>query len=134
MKKLTLTALVLVSALTFGSLATAAPNDAKKVKSKVTASYVAGVDDPTDPYDQAYSTSSFNGKVKAKKGCKANRKVKIRGIGKSKTNKRGRYSIGAGTRAPAGNYKVVAKKKKLKAKNGDRIICRRAVSKRVTVS
>lgn len=133
MKKMTTAVLALIAIFAIGAIANAAPDDKpKKVKTKAGLNYTPGADSPTDPYDQAYSRANFSGKVKAKKGCKKGRTVKVRGIGTDKTNKRGRYSISGGAAAaPDGNYRAVVKKK---VRKGGDIVCKRARSSRETVS
>jgi hypothetical protein len=83
----------------------------------------------TAPYDQ----SEFSGKVKAKKGCKKNRKVSIPGVGSTKSSSSGRYSISLNRAAAAGTYQATAKKKKID-KNGKKIVCKKGKSNSVNVS
>lgn len=128
MKRLTLTALALVALLGIGlaSIAGAAPKGgAKPVKTKLTLKYT----DSTDPY----SESKFSGRAKTKKVCRPNRKVSIKGVGKAKTNRRGGYSISAGSGVAPGTYRAVVKKRVIK-KNGNRVVCKKGKSKPVTVS
>jgi hypothetical protein len=122
-------ALVLVACLAAGSLtlASADSSKVKKVKTKVSLAYK---ETGTAPYNQ----SSFSGKVKGKKGCKKSRKVSIAGVGKTKSSKSGKYSISRSSSAPAGTYQAKVKKKKIKKKGKPTIVCKKAKSKKVTVS
>ncbi len=141
MRRLSLIALALVACLAVGSMTTAlaGPVQTKRIKSKVTIAYHA---DPPAPgsYPQ---DNYFFGKVKArKKACRKGRRVSVKKtftsekIGKTLTNKKGRYRISAGffggTGAPAGTYRARAKKKTI-VRNGKRIICKRARSKKLTL-
>lgn len=136
MKRLSLIALALVACLAIGSvtMAVAGQSQAKKVKTKVTLSYTPS---QTGPYGEQ---ASFNGKVKAKKVCRKGRKVSVKNVGtgaivgKTKTNKKGKYSISAGSGAAPGTYQAKVKKKTKKKKNGTKIVCKRAKSNKVTVS
>jgi uncharacterized membrane protein len=138
MRKLIAGALALCAVLAVGTLADAATKKKpKKVETRAGIAYAPGVDDPYDPYDQAYSKATFSGKVKvdaqgkAKKKCLKGRTVKIRGIGRDRTNRRGRYSISAGSAdAPPRNYRAVVKTKQ----RGKKLVCKRGRSGRITVS
>jgi ABC-type glycerol-3-phosphate transport system substrate-binding protein len=118
--------LALVACLAVGSIsmATAKPK-VKKVKTTVTLAY-ANTGAP--PYNQ----SVFSGKVKAKKGCKKNRKVSIPNVGQTKSDSKGNYSIALSTAAAPGTDQATAKKKKI-TKNGTKIVCKKGKSNTVTV-
>jgi hypothetical protein len=119
------TALVLCVALGVTSLAF---GETIKVKSKITLSFANG-GGTYSPYTQ----DTFFGQVKAKKGCKKNRTVKLVGTTlKDKTDKAGDYAIGAGN-ASAGSYTTKVKKKKFSTGNGDRVVCKAKTSKPVVV-
>lgn len=65
--------------------------------------------------------TGFTGKVKAKKGCKAKRTVKLTKYGKTKTSKRGTYAFGvSGSGADPGKYKVKVLEKTIK---GGKVVC-----------
>ena len=117
--------MALVACLALGSVTMAVGASTVKVKTKVTLTFAKT---GTPPYNQ----SVFSGKVKAKKGCKKNRKVSIPNVGKTKSDGSGNYSISTGA-VPAGTYQATAKKKKIK-KNGTTIICKKGKSNTVTVS
>jgi hypothetical protein len=118
--------MALIACLALGSVSMAVGNQGvKKVKTKVTLNYTKKGNPP-------YNQSEFSGKVKAKKGCKKNRKVSISGIGKTKSANNGSYSISLSSAAPSGTYQAVAKKKKIK-KNGKKIVCKKGKSNTVTV-
>jgi hypothetical protein len=119
------TALIACLALGSVSMAVGAPG-VKKVKTKVTLDYTKS---GNPPYDQ----SEFSGKVKAKKGCKKNRKVIIPDVGSTKSSSSGSYSISLNRAAPGGTYQAKAKKKKL-SKNGKKIVCKKGKSNTVNVS
>ena len=98
-----------------------------EVSSKISLTYT---DPTTDPYGQ--SAPGFSGKVRAKKGCSIDRKVKIKGIGKTKTTKKGTYSVPKDSTKP-GTYQ--AKLNKRTIKDGKQtIVCKAAESKSITVS
>ena len=116
MKKVVIWVTAFVACLVIGMSSMATAADTTKVKSKVSISYQGA----SGPYGQA----AFTGKVKGGKGCKKNRKVQIKRVGKAKTSSNGKYSIGASSYA-SGKYTAKVKKKKIK-KNGTTIICKRA--------
>jgi hypothetical protein len=104
-----------------------------KVKTKVTLKYQQS---GTPPYNEG---SRFYGKVKgtkapgkAKKACKKGRKVKVKDVGKTKTNKKGEYEIVLNGPAAPGTYQAKVKKKTIH-KNGEKIVCKKGKSK-LTVS
>jgi hypothetical protein len=138
MKKLAVLAVALVATAGIGSMATGAPNDRVKVKTKLKATVTTTGFVP-------YRTVTVSGKVKAKKlrslpasinrkavrkKCKRGRKVRVKGLGKTKTNKKGRYSIKVGA-PPPGTYEVKARRKKANAA-GTKILCKKK-KKNVTV-
>jgi hypothetical protein len=121
------TVLAIVGCLAVGSVSMAVGQaQVEKVKTKVTLDY-------TKTGSGQYSQSVFDGKVKAKKGCKKNRKVKIPGIGSTKSSSSGTYSISLNRAAPNGTYQATAKKKKIR-KNGTKIVCKKGKSNTVNVS
>ena len=117
----------LIACLALGSVSMAVgAQGVKKVKTKVTLDY-------TKSGSGQYSQSVFDGKVKAKKGCKKNRKVNIPGVGSTKSSNNGSYSISLNRAAQNGTYQATAKKKKIK-KNGKKIVCKKGKSNTVNVS
>lgn len=89
------------------------------------------------PAPNEYDFAIFSGKVKAKKGCAADRKVTVSAKGGSKagpvtTDSRGRFEVTAGSEAQPGRYVAKVKKTTLK-KRGKTISCRSGKSKLVTV-
>jgi hypothetical protein len=119
----------LVATVAFGVLAATAA-EKTKVKTKVTIKYNAGTGAPY------YENASFSGKVKAKKGCKKNRKVKVKEeggqtVGKDRSNNNGRYEVAAGS-FNEGDFFAKVKKKKLE-KKGKTIVCKKARSKTISV-
>ena len=104
MKKLGTTVLAVLACVAVGA-ATLAIADTKKVKTKATVEYNVFTQGTAPYYEQ---TSAFSGKVKAKKGCKKNRKVKIvPAIGKQvKSDKKGRYTISLSDPAPNGTTRT----------------------------
>lgn len=90
------------------------------------------------PAPNEYDFAIFSGKVKAKKGCAADRKVTVSAkggpkAGTVKTDSRGRFEVTAGSEAQPGRY--VAKVKKTTLKNrGKTVSCRSGKSKLVNVS
>lgn len=124
MKKTVLAVLALCLCLFGGLVATGSAQTAIS-KTKVKMTFSKG--------NPPYSESAFTGKVKGKKPCRAKRKVKIKGVGKAKTDKKGAFKIAASSSLPPGKY--VAKVKKKKAKKGSAVItCKKGKSKPVTVS
>jgi hypothetical protein len=119
----------LVATVAFGLVAATAA-EKTKVKTKVTIKYDSG---SGAPY---YENASFSGKVKAKKGCKKNRKVKVKQVGGTtvgtdKTNNNGRYEVSAGS-FNEGSFFAKAKKKKIH-KNNKTIVCKKGKSKTITI-
>ena len=102
----------------------------KKVNTKVSINFAAG--NSTDPYTP-YTEDVFSGDVKAKKGCKKGRKIKLKGpaTGSTKSANNGSWEISVCT-APDGTYKAVAKKKTIKKKHG-KIVCKKGTSPSITV-
>jgi hypothetical protein len=64
--------------------------------------------DPDDPYGQ----DKFKGKVGPKK-CAKNRKVTIKGIGKEKTDAKGKFDFTLSGTAKPGKYKVKVAEKEI---------------------
>ena len=126
MKKRFAIVMALVACLGVGSVSLAVGKPGvKKVKTNITLNYTKK---GNPPYDQ----SEFSGKVKAKNGCKKNRKVKIPSIGITKSSSDGSYSVSLNKAAPSGTYQAPAKKKKIK-KHGKKIVCKKAKSNTVKV-
>jgi hypothetical protein len=125
-------ALLVSAGVWAGTAAIAAPDsETVKVKSKVVKLDVrsSGMGD--------YRTVNVSGKVnakignkKSKKACRKGRKVRISGLGRARTSKKGRFSIRVA--APqSGTYRVKAKKKKARVA-GDQLVCKKA-KKKVTI-
>ena len=123
-----LTALGTVALLATAALAPAATTT--KVKTKVTLKYAESTTG-TPPYEE--QTATFFGKVKAKKGCKKGRQVKVPGAGTTRSANDGKYEISLSDPAAPGTYRAKVKKKKIQ-KNGKKIVCKKGKSKPVTVS
>ena len=127
-------ALTAIAALcvSLAAVASAAPQ-VKKVKTRVTLSFVNGNTYPYTPYGQ----DKFQGKVKSKKKvCKKRRKVVLKRNGvstglRTRSDKKGNYSITVGN-AAAGTYTTIAKKKKVR-RNGTKIVCKKGTSNPVVV-
>ena len=70
--------------------------------------------------------------MKAKKGCKKGRKIKLNGPagGSTKSARNGSWSISKN--AASGTYTATAKKKKIKKKHG-KIVCKKGTSPPITV-
>ena len=94
------------------------------------------------PYSP-YSQDTFTGKVKAKKGCKRKRTIKIQQrsvpsldlisvLGTTTSNGEGAFALGTDT--PVGTYTARAKKRKRTSANGTKIICKKGTSAPLTVS
>ena len=110
MKKTALIAIALCVCLLGGSVATSTAGTSAQTKTKVKLSFSKG--------SPPYSESAFTGKVKTKKVCRKKRKIKIRavgkkvsGLGKTKTDKKGKFSIPASNSIPKGDYVAKVKKK-----------------------
>lgn len=95
-KRLPLILAALIACLAFGAVAASAKDT---VGSTIKVKYK-----PANP-DDPYATSAFTGKVGPKE-CAADRKVKIKGVGKTFTDAKGKFSI-TGDAKP-GKYKVTA--------------------------
>lgn len=110
MKKIALVVIALCACLAITSMASAAGQTgsaAAVAKTKVKLKFSKG----TPPY----SESAFTGKVKSKaKVCRKKRKVKIKNVGKAKTNKKGKFTIAASSSLPPGKYVAKVKKKTVK--------------------
>jgi hypothetical protein len=128
-------AIVLVAALALGTIGGGfAAASTKKFPTQVTINFTAG----NPPY---YTADKFKGKVKsAKKLCKKKRKVTVFrkksgpdvAFGSDKTNKKGKYVVAPGKHAPSGKYYSKAKKK-VKHKNGNKIVCKKGKSPTISV-
>ena len=117
MKRLPLIAIALIACLVPASLALAAgKGKPQKTTSTLNVKYKAA--NPADPYGK----SSFRGKVGPKK-CAKGRKVSIKGVGRDKTDAKGRFSIDFD--AQTGRYKVKVAPKTVK-KGKKRILCTKA--------
>ena len=103
----------------------------KKVDTDVSINFANG--NSTDPY-QPNTQDAFSGALKAKKGCKKNREVNLKGpvSGSDKSSSSGKYRITVGN-APAGTYKAVAAKKVIKKGNGNKVVCKKGSSDSITV-
>jgi len=132
-------AIALVAVLAVAGVATAAPKKAKKVPATVTLAFKAGSSgNPEDPY----ANSRFAGKVKpkgpskAKRVCRANRKVVLRAgrkrVGQAKTQANGRFAIPARKIVPADPYAPPRRYKAVvSAKKKGKFVCKRASSRAV---
>ena len=126
MKRLGVLVIALTLCVALG-LTSLAFGETVRVKSKISLSFVHG----SLPYSP-YAQDTFFGNVKAKKGCKKGRTVKIVGTTlRDRTNRAGEYSIAAGNAGP-GTYTAKVKKK-VKRVRGNRIVCKRATSNPVVV-
>lgn len=131
MKKPFLIATALIACLVLGSISMAAAEKRGgkiSVSSKVSLSYA---DPGSDPYGQ----SGFSGKVRAKKGCSVKRDVTVKGVGKTKTSKKGDFSLTSNS-SVSGTYVAKVKKVTLdkgKARGKATIVCKAAESKSITV-
>jgi hypothetical protein len=126
-------ALAIVACLALG-IATVSFGDSTTVKAKLTLSFSST---GTPPYNQStfsgkIKINSVKGKVSPKQTCKKGRKVKINGVGSGKTNKKGKYAFTVSDPKP-GTYQAKVKKK-VKTVKGDKIVCKKAKSNKVTVS
>jgi len=127
-KRLIVVALALAVCIAVGTTALAAKGGGTtNVKTKVALKYQQG---GNPPYNEA---ARFSGKVKAKKGCKKGRKVKIANVGKTKTDQRGKYEIPIKGAGAPGTSKAKVKKKTIR-KNGEKIVCKKGKSNTITVS
>jgi hypothetical protein len=96
-KRLTLILAALAACLAVGVPAASADTIGSTIKVKY-----KGVE-PGDPY----GNSSFSGKVGPKE-CAADRKVKIKKVGKETTDSRGKFTLTLSGPAKPGKYKIVA--------------------------
>jgi hypothetical protein len=126
MKRLIVVAVALAMCLAVGSTALAKKGETVKVKSKITLNYQTT---GTPPYDEG---SRFYGKVKGKKApgqykkkCKQGRKVKVSGVGKTRTAANGTYELFLDGPAAPGTYTAKVKKKTVH-KKGKKIVCKKA--------
>ena len=93
----------LAACLTLGMVSTA---QADTIGSTLKVNYKPA--DPDDPYGQ----DKFKGKVGPKE-CAKNRKVTIKGIGKEKTDARGKFDFTLSGSAKPGKYKVKVAEKSI---------------------
>ena len=93
----------LVACLTVGLVSTA---QADTIGSTVKVNYKPA--DPDDPYGQ----DKFKGKVGPEE-CAKNRKVTIKGIGKEKTDAKGKFDFTLSGSAKPGKYKVKVEEKSI---------------------
>lgn len=114
-----------------------------KVKTKVNFSYAAGQPGgtydpyhPYDPYDPNGQNASFQGKVKAKKGCARRRSITVSKLGHTSSAKDGQFGFEvSGPSAAAGNYRIHVKGKTMERGHGKhkrKIRCK-PVSKTLTI-
>ena len=141
MKKIAMLLIAAVAVFAVGSVANAAKTKTIKVESSVSIKFKSG----PGPY---YEEPTFSGKVTARgkkaKKCVNKRKVRIIHaadnaiIGRAVTNRKGKYAVGIGRRDFTPGDKYLAKVRKqvyYKKKNGKvtrKIVCKAAVSKRIT--
>lgn len=111
-------AVATVASLLAGAMAVAGAADTVRVGTRATLDYAPAKDE--------YHFAHFKGVVRAKKNCDAKRKVVIRPYGKTTTNRRGRYSLQAGSEALPGTYVARVKRRIIEKANGTTIICKRA--------
>ena len=150
MKKTLSLVLALLAVVAIGGVATATAgkkNNKEKVDSTVTLKYQGT---STDPYSPDYNQAPiFKGRVRAggkaskqaRKLCKKRRTIKVKptqgGVfAKTKTNKKGRYSVSAAGVMSGDEYfaKVAKEKyKKGKGKKKKKIICKSGKSGTVTI-
>ena len=148
MSKLRLLVVAMVACLTVGSVAVAAakPKDKPKkikVNTKVNLNYTNGSApttfdpyNPYTPYDPNGQNASFNGKVKAKKGCARRRSVTVSRLGQTSSDRDGQFSFAVnGAAAEPGNYRIRVKGKKFVRGKGkrERIIKCKPESKTLTI-
>jgi len=140
MKKLSLWALGLVccTAAAVVAPAIAAKPETIRYESTITAAYKERADNPYNPNDKPFAR--FKGEVDSeKKKCRKNRTVTVKSkvtgetVGTDTTNRKGKFSIDAdaaqgeyGPYAPAGAYRVKAKKLVKEKNNGTKVVCKRA--------
>jgi hypothetical protein len=131
MKKWSAIAVALVACLAFASVASAGKHgDAKSVHVRTNVKLNVPSHD---------ASSTLRGKVRARKGnartrrlCRANRKVNVPGAGKARTGSSGRFVIQLRDRSPAGTYRAEVRRKTIR-EGGEKTVCRRARSKKLTV-
>jgi hypothetical protein len=104
MKRLSMTAATLVATLAVGSTAVAAGDT---VGSTISVKYKGA------PSSDPYGTSSFKGTVGPRK-CAKGRTVSVSHYGKTKTNKKGKFTLSVGSSAAPGTYKVKVAEKEIK--------------------
>jgi hypothetical protein len=136
--RITVFALVaaLLGSVALGGIASGA--DTIKVRTKVTIKF----------HNSDYN-DSFSGRVKArgrhpakiKRKCRSKRKVtvfRVQGTGKTrigstKSKRTGRWTVRVGGDADPGRYFARAKKKTFR-RHGDKVVCKRGKSRRITVA
>jgi hypothetical protein len=124
MKRVSMVLLALVACIAVGAVTMATAKT--KVKTKVSVHFSGKSTSGNSPYTQGTFEGHFAGKVKGKKGCKKNRKVRITpGIGSTKSDNTGNYDVKVTTKPAAGNYTATVKKKKF-TKGGEKIVCTKA--------
>jgi hypothetical protein len=123
MKKTVLTALALCL-LVFGGIVATGTAQTAISKTKVKVTFSKG--------NPPYSESAFTGKLKTVKQCRPKRKVSIKGVGKAKTDKKGRFTIATSKSLAPGKYVVKVKKRNVK-KNGVSLTCLKG-KKKIKVS
>ena len=122
MRKLSIFVLALFAVMAIGVVAASAAKDDKvKVGTTVTLQFNGG----NGPYGEG---GKFKGKVKAKKGCKKNRLVKVKKVnggivGEDTTDKNGNFEVPAGNDFTPGNYFAKAKKRTIEKKKKT-IVCK----------
>ncbi len=150
MSKLRLLVVAMVACLAVGSVAVAAAKPHHnhkpkkiKVKTKVNLNYTPGSApttfdpyNPYSPYDPDGQNASFNGKVKAKKGCARRRSVTVSRLGQTSSDRDGQFGYAVnGAAAEPGNYRIRVKGKKFTRGSGKhkRIIKCKPASKTLTI-
>ncbi len=113
--RLPLIVAALIACLAVGAVAASA--NGTKVGTTIKIKYKGAA--PNDPY----GTSYFSGKVGPRK-CADDRVVKIKGVGKERTDETGRFRLTLSGPAEPGRYKV-----KVKAAKERRFTCRKAKAK-----
>jgi hypothetical protein len=127
MKKLLAIATALTVSVAFCAAIAMAGNN--EVDTSVSINFAAGNGGSYAPYAE----DVFSGKVKAKKGCKKNRTIVLKGPvgGSTQSAKNGSWEISLGN-APAGSYKATAEIKVIQKKHGV-IVCNKGKSDSITV-
>ena len=133
MSKLRFVVLALAACVAVGSVAVAVAKPHHhhkphkvKVKTKVNFVYTAGHAPttydpyhPYDPYDPTGQNASFQGKVKAKKGCARRRSITVSRLGHTSSARDGQFGFDVdGPAAQTGNYRIHVKGKTMKRGHG----------------